>query len=133
MLEIVAEQMAFCALIGFALSIVVAMAAHQPVRVEVKSILPRLILAGVPVYLAVAYLVDQGSMMCLVAAGVFVACLSCLRGWWLPQPDSAVVERRRPTVRSHQAEVLRFRIETVVRADRGYRHGSAEGRRAKVA
>jgi hypothetical protein len=97
MSEMVIEQMAFWALIGFALPIVVAMAASQPVRVEQQSILTRLVLAGVPGCLAVTYLIDQGPMMFIVAAGVFAAGMSCLRGWWLPQPNSdAVVERRRP-------------------------------------
>jgi hypothetical protein len=84
-------------------------------------------------------------MMFGVAAAFFAAGLWCLRGWWLPPSNSgAVVEHRRPAVRPHQAEVLRFRIEAVVRADRampgavaragrGYPYGYQAEPRAKAA
>lgn len=134
MLDIVIDQTAFCALIGFVLSIVIAAAASQPLRVEPQSILIRLVLAAVPGYLAVDYLVYQGPAMSVVAAALCALGLYCLRGWWLPRPSAdAAIEYRSPAARPHQAELLRFRIETVVRADRGYPHAYMAEPRSKAA
>ena len=133
-LEFVIEQAAFCALIGFVLSIVVTMAASRPVRVKPQGILVRLALAAPPAYLAVDYLVYQGLAMAIVAAGACGVGLYCLRGWWLPRSQlDAVVEHRRPATRSRQAVLLRYRVEAVVRTDRRYPYGSTEGRPAKAA
>jgi hypothetical protein len=111
-LEFVIEQAAFCALIGFVLSIVVTMAASRPVRVKPQGILA----------------------MAIIAAGACGGGLYCLRGWWLPRPHpDATVEHRRPATRSRQAVLLRYRVEAVVRADRRYPYGSTEGRPAKAA
>jgi hypothetical protein len=118
-LEIVIEQTAFCVLIGFVLSIVLAMAALQPLRIEPQSILTRLVLAVVPVCFGVDYLVDQGLAMLIVAGVTCGVGLYCFRGWWLSYPNvDAVVEHRRPAARLHQAELLRYRVDAVVRADR---------------
>ncbi len=134
MLEFVIEQAAFCALIGFVLSVVVTMAASRPVRVEPQSVLARLALAAPPAYLAVDYLVYQGLAMAIIAAGACGVGLYCFRGWWLPGPRlDAAVEHRRPAVRSRQAMLLRYRVEAVVRADRRCPYGSTEGRPAKAA
>ena len=145
MLVIVIEQTAFCALIGFVLSIVLAMAASQPLRIEPQSILARLVLAVAPGYLGVDYLVDQGPVMLMVAGGACSVGLYCFRGWWLPYPNlDAAVEHRRPAARLHQAELLRYRVdaviradrhkaEAVVRADRRYPYGLTEGSPAKAA
>lgn len=133
-LEFVIEQAAFCALIGFVLSVVVAMAASRPVRVEPQSILTRLALAAAPAYLAVDYLVYQGLAMVIIAAGACCMGLCCFRGWWLPQPPlGAAAERRRAAARSRQAVLLRYRVEAVIRADRRYPYPSTNGRPAKAA
>jgi hypothetical protein len=118
-LEIVIEQTAFCVLIGFVLSIALTMAALPPLRTDPQRILARLVLAGAPVYFGVDYLVAQGLVMLIVAGGTCGVGLYCFRGWWLSYPNvDAVVERRRPAARLHQAELLRYRVDAVVRADR---------------
>jgi hypothetical protein len=144
-LEIVIEQTAFCVLIGFVLSIVLALAALRPRRPDTQSILARLVLAGVPVFLGLDYLVDQGSVMLAVAAATCGLGLYCFRGWWLSGPNvDALVEHRRPAARLPQAELLRYRIDAVVRADRRkaealvradrrYPYGLTEGSPAKAA
>ena len=144
MLELSIEQTAFCALIGFMLAVVVTMAVSRVARLGPQSILTRLVLAAVPVYLGVDYLLDQGLLMVMVSAGCGIAGLYCLREWWLPQPAPVETEHYQPAAASDQAVVLRYRVEAVVRADRRkaeaavradrhYPFGSASERPAKAA
>ena len=144
MLELSIERTAFCALIGFVLSVVITMAVSRPARLGPQSILTRLVLAAVPVYLGVDYLLDQGLLMVMVAVGCGGVGLYCFREWWLSQPAPVAAEHDQPVMASDQAVVLRYRVEAVVRADRrkaeavvrGDRHypyGSAAERPAKAA
>ena len=144
MLELSIEQTAFCALIGFVLSVVVTMAVSRTARLGPQSVLTRLVLAAVPVYLGVDYLLDRGLLMIIIAGGCGGVGLYCLREWWLPQSAPVAAERYQPVAASDQAVVLRYRVEAVVRADRRkteaavradrhYPFGSAPERSAKAA
>jgi hypothetical protein len=118
MLELSIEQTAFCALIGFLLSVVITMAVSRRARLGPQSILTRLVLAAAPVYLGVDYLLDQDLLMVIVAAGCGGIGLYCFREWWLSQPAPVAAEPHRAVVASDQSVVLRYRVEAVVRADR---------------
>jgi hypothetical protein len=117
-LELSIEQTAFCAVTGFVLSVVIAMTVSRPARLRPQSILTRLVLAAVPVYLGVDYLLDQQLLMIMVAAGCGGVGLYCFREWWLPQPGPDAAERQRYVALPDQAVVLRYRAEAVVLADR---------------
>jgi hypothetical protein len=116
-----------CALIGGALSLVVAAALSRPTRRAASSILPRLLLVGVPVYLGVNYLLYQDAALIAGAVASFAFGLYWLRGWWLPGSNAVLrsriygagaffFPRRRRATRA--SAVLRYRVHGVVRGDR---------------
>jgi hypothetical protein len=125
------EQLCFCMLAGCVLSSVVAATLSRPERLTVSNVLSRLLLAGVPVYLGVDYLLDQGPAMIAGAGASFAFWLYCFRGWWLPEHlFNATLQLRiargatyfRHTSRRRRAAVasavLRYRVDAVVHADR---------------
>lgn len=120
------EQLWYCALIGCALSLLVAAAWSQPVRFTTSSICPRLLLVGVPTYLGVNYLLYQDTVLIADAGTSFVFCFYWLRGWWLPRHNSGADLRSaiygvfpRGKERAALAStVLRHRVNRVVSGDR---------------
>ena len=118
------EQFWYCALIGRALSLVVATAWSQPVRLTTSSILPRLLLVSVPAYLGVNYLLYQDTLLIAGAGASFAFCLYWLRGWWLPRNSSGADYSRSSIYGSRKyraapsSTVLRRRVHRVVRGDR---------------
>jgi hypothetical protein len=117
------EQIWCCALIGCALSLVVATAWSQPVRFTMSSILPRILLVGVPAYLGVNYLLYQDTLLIAGAGTSFASCLYWLRGWWFPGHRSGAASGR-PLMETGKrraalaSTVLRHRLHRVVRDDR---------------
>jgi hypothetical protein len=117
------EQLWYCALIGCVLSLVVATAWSQPVRLTAASILPRILLVGVPGYLGVNYLLYQDMLLIADAGTSFASCLYWLRGWWLPRHRSGVTSGR-PLMEAGKrraalaSTLLRRRVHRVVRDDR---------------
>jgi hypothetical protein len=120
------EQLWYCALTGCALSLVVAAAWSQPVRFAAISIFPRVLLAGVPTYLSVNYLLYQDPVLIAAAGTSFMLCFFWLRGWWLPRHSSGADLRLAiygafPRGKGRAAlasTVLRRRVHRVVRGDR---------------
>jgi hypothetical protein len=136
-------QILFCVALGCALSLVVAVAL-SPSRVNPAAlgILPRLVLAAMPVYLCVDYLLYQDTAIVACSAAAFVFGLYALRGWWVPERLSDAIRlgfRRREALSPGQSALvsvgvvfltgkqrneavagaaLRTRVLTVVRDDR---------------
>ncbi|MBV8779622.1 MAG: hypothetical protein JO258_20720, partial [Alphaproteobacteria bacterium] len=78
-------QMLVCAAGGCALSLVLAAAmTGSGARRSVRVMLPRLVIAGGPAYLAADYVFYQGAVAAACAAAGLGLGLWALRGWWLP-------------------------------------------------
>jgi hypothetical protein len=119
-------------LIGCALSPIVAVGLSRPGRLTVSNILSRLLLVGVPVYLAVDYLLYQGPAMIACAGASFAFWLYCCRGWWLPEylfngtPQSHIHRASRRRRAAATAASLRYRVHAVVRGDQRLEQPTSE-------
>jgi hypothetical protein len=78
-------QVLECMASAGALSIVVAAALSRSLwKPATLGIVPRILLAAGPVYLATNYLFYEDAAIAACSAATFVFCLYILRGWWVP-------------------------------------------------
>ena len=138
------ETLLLCAVLGCALSLIVAGFLSQLTRnFTLLGVSVRLMLAGGPIYLAADYVISQGAGATASTAIGLTFGLYCLRGWWAPEYFSMAfadgsriqatmnvlrfVRPRRATGTSHS---LRYRMLSVIDADRRLEEGVVDaGRR----
>ena len=133
-------QLALCAAVGGALSLIVAAALSRSGRnPAIWSVLPRLVVAAGPIYLGADYVRYQGPAAAACAAVTFALGFHALRGWWVPERPASAGRGRAATEQPAPANLaasgaifylagpqrgaaagaaLRSRVLTVVRADR---------------
>jgi hypothetical protein len=129
-------QILVCVALGCALSAAVAAALVRPdsARGWLTAVLPRMVVAAGPIYLAADYVLYQKTATMVCAAAAFAAGLWVLRGWWAPIERPTAWPNRRDAIRpaapaavfdlagrrraSAARAVLRDRMLAVVRDDR---------------
>jgi hypothetical protein len=140
MVQDLVETLLLCAVLGCALSLVVAGFLSQLTRnFTLLGVSARLMLAGGPLYLSADYVISEGLGPIASAAIGLTFGLYCLRGWWAPEYFFVALAAgsriraalrfarpRRAIVASHS---LRYRMLSVVDADRRLEEGVVDADR----
>jgi len=143
MVQDLIDPILLCAALGCGLSLVIAASLSQlPQNFTLLGVIIRLVLAGGPIYLAADYVISQGAGPTASTAMGLTFGLYCLRGWWAPEYCSIALAAgsriqaamkalrfarpRRATGASHS---LRYRMLSVVDADRRLEEGVADADR----
>jgi hypothetical protein len=130
-----------CAVLGGVVALVAAAALSRlGLQCGLSSFLARLLLALVPIYLAVDYVIGQGAAPIASAGAGLLFGLYCLRGWWAPeyfpiapaarshlQSTMSALRFTRPRRATGAADFLRYRMLSVVDADRRLEERAADG------